>query len=260
MSRCAVAGVGVYTPGFLSTAAFLQGTPDASSPAPTGALLDKHSRRRASQLTKAFADVYKEALDEAGFDVTTVAAIFGSALGEADVTIGLLDQLWRGPGALSPMRFAASVHNAASGVVSIGTKNTGFTTAIGADHNTPAMALLEGMAFVLTHDTPVIVVCGDEAAPQNLVSGDEGWDFLTCAIALAPDHEADARMPRLAAPERAGSDAAHVALGELPRGLAQNPVVGLLDLICALRSGQSGKLRLDRGRGHGYCAQIVRPS
>lgn len=257
MSECAVAGVGVYTPGFASTAAFLQGVPDRASPAPSGALLDKHSRRRASQLTKAFADVYKEALDEAGFDAATVAAVFGSALGEADTTIGLLDQLWRGPGALSPMRFAASVHNAASGVVSIGTKNTGFTTAIGADHNTPAMALLEGMAFVLTHDTPVIVVCGDEAAPQNLVSGEEGWDFLTCAVALAPAHTAPSSLPRLAAPAKAEPSVAHA---ELPRGLAQNPVVGLLDLIRALRSGEAGRLRLDRGRGHGYCAQIVRPS
>jgi hypothetical protein len=257
MSECAVAGTGVYTPRFVGTTAFMQGAADLASPAPTGALLDKHSRRRASQLTKAFADVYQEALEEAGFEATSVAAVFGSALGEADTTIGLLDQLWRGPGALSPMRFASSVHNAASGVVSIGTKNTGFTTALGADHDTPAMALLEGMAFVLTHDTPVIVVCGDEAAPQNLVSGDEGWDFLTCAIALAPADTAPANLPRLAAPAKA---APSVALAELPRGLAQNPVVGLLDLIRALRSGEAGRLRLDRGRGHGYCAQIVRAS
>ena len=34
MSECAVAGVGVYTPGFASTAAFMQGAPDPALPAP----------------------------------------------------------------------------------------------------------------------------------------------------------------------------------------------------------------------------------
>lgn len=258
-ARCAIAGVGLYTPGFPNASAFVSGARDDAAPAPAGALLDKHSRRRASELTKALADVYKEALDEAGLEATQVAAVFGSALGEANTTIGLLDQLWRGPGALSPMRFAASVHNTAAGVVSIGTKNTGFTTAMGADHDTPAMALLEGLAFVITHDTPVIVVCGDEAAPANLVRGDEGWDFLTCAVALLPLTAAKQDLPLLAAVE---PSAGRLTLEqpELPRGLAQNPCVGLVDLISAVRAGRSGRVRLDRGRGRGYCAEIVRTS
>jgi Beta-ketoacyl synthase, N-terminal domain len=256
---CAIAGVGVYTPGFISASAFIGGTRAEAASPPQGALLDKHSRRRASELTKAFADVYKEALEESGLEATQVAAVFGSALGEANTTIGLLDQLWRGPGALSPMRFAASVHNTAAGVVSIGTKNTGFTTAIGADHDTPAMALLEAVAFVVTHDTPVIVACGDEAAPANLVRGDEGWDFLTCAVVLLPLTAAAPGLPLLAALEPSLGKPT-LTQAELPRGLAQNPEVGLLDLISALRTGQVGRVRLDRGRGRGYCAEIVRTS
>jgi hypothetical protein len=218
----------------------------------SGELLDKHSRRRASELTKACADVYRDALLQASLPPLEVAAVFGSSLGEASITIGLLEQLWNGPGMLSPMRFAASVHNAAAGVVSISTKNTGFTTALGADFDTPAMALLEGMAFALVHDTPVIVVCADEGAPSNLVDNDEGWEFLACAVALVPAAEG---LPRISAPVR--GDAGWTIPG-LPRSLAQNPCVGLLDLIAALRDSAVSKVRLDRGRGHGYTVDVIR--
>jgi hypothetical protein len=265
-AQCAVAGVGLFTPRFANWAAFREARPGLLTESeaqtarvqPTGALLDKHARRRASDLTKALSDAYQEALEQAGFAPATVSAVFGSALGEASITIGLLDQLWRGPGALSPMRFAASVHNAASGVVSIGTKNMGFTTALGADHDTPAMALLEGMAFVLSHGIPAIVVCGDEAAPVNLVSGDEGWDFLTCAIALAPLDSAAPSWPRISAPSPGVGGVTAVATW--PRQLAQNPVVGLLDLIAALEDGEHTEVRLDRGRGRGFGTRIVRPA
>jgi hypothetical protein len=252
-AQCAIAGVGLFTASFANAPAFLAGRSESAAAA-SGELLDKHSRRRASDLTKACADVYREALVQAGFDALEVAAVFGSALGEASITIGLLEQLWRGPGMLSPMRFAASVHNAAAGVVSIGTKNTGFTTALGADHDTPAMALLEGMAFALVHDTPVIVVCADEGAPENLVSQDEGWDFLACAVALAPVGRAPAGAPRISAPAKSSG----WVLPGLPHRLAQNPSVGLLDLIAGLAQRDVACVRLDRGQGHGYCVNVSR--
>lgn len=254
-AQCAVVGVGVFCARFPNAAAFLAGNASDVPAAASGELLDKHSRRRASDLTKACAEVYREALVQGACDPLEVAAVFGSALGEASITIGLLDQLWRGPGMLSPMRFAASVHNAAAGVVSIGTKNTGFTTALGADFDTPAMALVEGMAFALVHDVPVIVVCADEGAPENLVDNEEGWDFLATAVALAPASRAHQGAPRISAPvlKNAGW-----ITPDLPRGFAQNPSVGLLDLIAGVSQREVSRVRLDRGRGHGYCVDIVR--
>jgi len=255
---CAVAGVGLFTREFGDCAVFERGEPASEPLVPAGALLDKHARRRASDLSKGFAEAYKQALEQAGFEASTVGAVFGSALGEASITLGLLDQMFApaGGGALSPMRFAASVHNAASGVVSIGTKNMGFTTAIGADYDTAAMALIEGIAYVATHDQPAIVVCGDEAAPANLVQGDQGWEFLTSAVALAPHASAASGLPRITAPALGvGGDWAGPALS---KGLAFNPVVGLLDLIAALKSGGQEAVRLDRGRGRGFGTRIVR--
>ena len=252
---CAVAGVGLFTPRYAGLKELRAGQPCAEPRAPSGELLDKHSRRRASDLTKACADAYQQALQQAGVDAVSCGAVLGMALGEASTTIGLLDQLWRGPGMLSPMRFAASVHNAAAGVVSIGTKNTGFSTALGADFDTPAMALLEGMTFVLTQQLPVIVVCADEAAPENLVENEEGWDFLVTAVALAPTDSAARDLPRITAPERG---VASWTTPDLPPGLAQSPVVGLLDLVAALSDERARDARLDRGRGHGYGVRILR--
>jgi hypothetical protein len=254
--QSAVASVGFFSPRYGDRAALVRGERAADAREPVGALLDKHSRRRASVLTKAFADVYEQALKAAQFDAVTIGAVFGSALGEASTTLGLLEQLWRGSGALSPMRFAASVHNAAAGVVSIGTQNTGFTTALGADHDTPAMALLEGMAFVAVHDLPAIVVCGDESAPADLVQGDEGWEFLACALALAPHASAPSEWLRITAPEPGVGSLPDAPV--LPQGLAQNPVVGLLDLILALDGVTAGAVRMDRGLGRGFGARIVR--
>jgi hypothetical protein len=256
--QCAILGVGAFSARFANASAFTSRTELSAPAAASGELLDKHSRRRASDLTKACADVYREALTQAGCDALEVAAVFGSAVGEASVTIGLLEQMWRGPGMLSPMRFAASVHNASAGVVSIGTKNTGFTTALGADFDTPAMALLEGMAFALVHETPVIVVCADEGAPENLVSADEGWEALACAVALAPAGRAPAGAPYISAPFIDADRKAGWLSPELPSTLARNPSVGLLDLIAAVAQRDVGVVRLDRGRGHGYCVKLRR--
>lgn len=284
--QCAVLGAGVFSSRYRNAAALLaaagvnvgaahggephaagssngiaaRGGPVSGVAAASGELLDKHSRRRASELTKACADVYREALLQAALDPVEIAAVFGSALGEANTTIGLLDQLWRGPGMLSPMRFAASVHNAAAGVVSIGTKNKGFTTALGADHDTPAMALMEGFAFALVHQTPVIVVCADEGAPADLVDEEQGWDFLAAAVAIAPAALAPARWqgrPRIGAPV-ARPEAAGWVFSDLPRALTQNPSVGLFDLIAGVARSDVSSIRLDRGRGHGYSVSVVR--
>jgi hypothetical protein len=262
----AVAGIGLHLPGFPNLAAW-RSRIAVTGAAASGALLDKHSKRRASEFTKSLADVYAEALSAAqeaaaahGADTVwrpdCVASVFGSALGEVSTMISLLEQMWREGGALSPMRFAGSVHNAAAGVVSIGTKNTGFTTSLGADHDTPAMALLEAIGLVLSRNEPVIVACGDEAAPSDLVGGAFGWDAVCCALALLPANSAPPGLVRLSQPQL-GSPT--LAPPSLPNALAHNPETGMLDLIDHLVQGSRGSVRLDRGRGRGYCVDILRP-
>ena len=193
----AVIGAGAFVPGFGGLAGWSQGKATPEGDTPDASLVPARQRRRASLLSKAFAHAYAEALQVSGVAAPEVASVFGSALGEASTMIGLLDQMWSEAAMLSPMKFATSVHNAASGLLSIATENRGFTTSLGADFDTPAMALMEGLGLVAARRTPVVVCCGDEAPPDELVPDGAGWSLLCAAIVLAPIDAAPADAPRL---------------------------------------------------------------
>ena len=250
--RVAVLGWGVFVPGYAGFGGWRDGRADPEFEKPKATIVPARQRRRASLLSRALADAYGDAVTMAGFEPATVASVFGSALGEASTMIGLLDQMWDPDAMLSPMKFATSVHNAASGMVSIATENRGFTTSMGADFDTPAMALLEGIGWVAAHDEPMVVCCGDEAPPADLVPDGAGWGLLAAAIALGP---ADVHP---SAPMLSGLSihTAEIAHSQLERDLHQNPNVGLLDLIAAVAAGETGWLGLDRGPGRQFAIEL----
>jgi len=255
----AVLGCGAFVSGFTGLPGFARGEPTADRESPRAALVPLRQRRRASLLSKAFADAYGEVLETAGLEPTAVASVFGSALGEASTMIHLLDQMWLEAGALSPMRFATSVHNAASGMISIATGNRGITTSLGADFDTPGMALLEGMGIALSERMPVIICCADEAPPEGLVkgSGKGGWDLLSVAIAIgAPD----VSQSPLAVLSGVAIEEATLPPAVIAEGLVANPIVGLLDLALAIHAGSSGRIRLDRGAGRGFSVRLASAS
>ena len=250
-----VTGVGVWLVGVPNAAAWAEGATNEEVVKPVGSGLDKRNRRRASQHARALSDVYAEALEQAGADAETVATVFGSSLGEAGTMIKLLDQIHRDKESPSPMAFAMSVHNAASGLVSIGGKNRGFTTSIAADYDTPAMAIAEAVGVTSRFRTPVVVACSDEAAPPDLVPENERFDAVAAAVCIeGVDSGTDKALARIrgplfAEPTIEGADAD-------PR-VALNPQMGLLDLVDAIQKGKRGLLRLDRGRGRGWCLEIA---
>ena len=249
-----VAGVGLFMPDFPTAADWRVARRSDEPQSPSGSRLDRRARGRSSVLTKALADAYFEAADAAGVELGKSAAVFGSALGEVGTMLGLLNQMWRDREAPSPMAFALSVHNAASGVVSIATKNRGFTTSLGADHDTPAMALMEAIGLIAERGEPVVVVCGEEPTPTALVPDDEAWELATMAIALAPRQADGGAQLRLRGPFKASPT---LNGPELRPTLARNPQVGLLDLIWAIEARKSGTIALDRGRGAGWCMEVL---
>jgi 3-oxoacyl-(acyl-carrier-protein) synthase len=203
---------------------------------------------------KGMADAYEQALAESKCDAEQVAAIFGSALGEARTMIGLLDQMWAERESPSPMAFANSVHNAASGAVSIGTKNRSFTTSVAADFDTTAMSLVEAIGLLQNGHDHVIVVCGDEDAPEKLVQENFDWGFLAGALALTADVTDPRCLATLTAPSLTDEEAAQ----PLPRDgkLERNPQIGMLDLIDAVLAGRQENVRLDRGQGRGWHVSV----
>lgn len=249
----AVLGSGAFVPGFAGLGGWAQSVRSDGYEAPTGERVPPRQRRRTSPLTRALADAFFDAVDGTSLDPAVVASVFGSAIGEASTMIGLLDQMWGETGMMSPMKFATSVHNAASGVISIATENRGMTTAIGADYDTPAMALLEGIGWVLDRGESVVVCCGDEAPPEDLVSEGMGWSMMTAAIVLGPTNVAPEASPRLSDLGIAPATIGGRESGEL---VDRNPNIGLLDLVVAIYNRSDGVLSLDRGAGRGYSLRV----
>jgi hypothetical protein len=250
----AINGLGLWVPGFPTAAAWASETADAEAVKPIGAALDRVNRRRASPLDRALADTVAAAMLQAGVDVTTVPVIVGSSIGEAATMIGLLDEMWRHHHPMSPADFTMSVHNAASGLISISNKNRGMTTSLAADHDTPAAALLEGIGLVLAHGGPVVVACGDEPAPPTLVQHAPPWSMLTAAVVLTPFA---ASAPHLASLRVAIGDPATLTLDHFEPMLRNNPQIGLLGVVDAVLRRRAGVLPLDNGSGRGYRAVIA---
>ena len=249
--RAKVIGSGLWMPDAGSLQSWLDGAGEDATPA--GTLIERRSRRRSSEFTRALADSYAQALETSGANPAEVSAVFGSALGEVSTMVGLLDQMWREAEPLSPMAFAMSVHNAAAGVVSISTANQGYTTSSGADFDTPAMSLFEAFGLVAGGDT-VIVTVGDESVPEKLVHGDAGWSMLTAAVALAPVDADVTGAATITLPERVPATLEPATLSPTA---ARNPCAGMIDLISALARGEDGRVALDRGRGRGWSVELT---
>lgn len=247
----AIVGVGLRLIGYPTAAAWRAGERDETPP--KGALIERRSRRRCSPFTKALAEAYGEALDGSGLAPAEVASVFGSALGEVGTMIKLLDTMWVGEEPMSPMAFAMSVHNAASGVVSISTANRGYTTSIGADHDTPAMALYEALGLLAAGAPGVMVTCGDDGVPVELIAEDDGWPLAAAAVALAPVEQAP-DAPRIGWPTMQGGEP--VARAALSARVAENPSAGMIDLVDAVLGKRWGTVALDRGAGSGWSVEL----
>jgi hypothetical protein len=248
-----IAGLGLWLPGFPSLAAWIEGRHDAQAQAPPGRSLDRVSRRRASFLGRAVADVCAEALCDAQVDPATVQTVIGSAIAESATLLGLLEQMWRRKEPVSPAAFTMSVHNAASGLISISSGNRSFTTSLAADENTPAVALLEGIAMVLVTGQPAVVACGDESAPEGLIAEEQSWGPLAAALVLTPQQPG--RRPRAVLRVRRPGRAT-LPPADVDSAVGRNPQIGLVDLIAAVAHGASGCVGLDRGSGLGWIAEI----
>jgi hypothetical protein len=234
-----------------ATAAAADAAADADRPQGTG--LGRMNRRRASQLGRALADVGFEAMAHAAVDPAGVRSVIGSSIAEVSTMLGILEQIWRTREPVSPAAFTVSVHNAASGLLSIATGNRGFTTSLAADADTPAVALLEGMAVVLCTGQPVLVACGDESSPADLVPSGQQWGLAAAAVVLAPLGPGAAPRATLRLVRPARADLPPAAVDEV---VARNPQIGLVDLLDALARGRRGTVALDRGSGQGWCAEI----
>jgi predicted hotdog family 3-hydroxylacyl-ACP dehydratase len=230
-----VRSVGLFAPGFRDVDAFAADRRDAAVTAPRD-VLPPRARRGASLATRMLADVMHQAVERAGFDASAVRTLYGSAFGETDAAVALLAMRHQGDGALSPARFATSVHNTASGLASIAAGNRAFSTALAGGPDTVAMGLLEAGALLHDEPGPLVVAFADEPVPPVL---DERLQFPPLAVAFGLTDRPEgalAAIVDLSRSERAAGDA--------PLPPASNPIENALPLLRAILAARDASAPL----------------
>jgi Beta-ketoacyl synthase, N-terminal domain len=236
-----VRGVGVWTPEAPTLAQFLAGERSAAPMRPAAELLPPRMRGRASPLTAMLANVVEQATRSAGVDPAELPSVFGSAYGEMQTTLCLLQQLWAAE-SLSPAKFQASVHNTAAAQLSIALGNRSFSTSLAAGHDTLAAVLLEASAWLARHPGLLLVACGDEAPSEAL---QPGLSYSPLAAAFVLDNVCGrglARIESISLDEQAVSN-------ERP---SDNPLRPALTLAAAVFAGERTRLRVNEGTALGY--------
>jgi hypothetical protein len=235
-----VRGLGLFTPGFADVTAWREGRPDASVEKPRCQLVDARLKRGSSRFANMLGEVVEQAASEAGLDVRTVPTVYGSSLGEIETMCILLRMLYEEEGKLSPNRFKNSVHNAASGLLSIATSNTAFTTAIAGGERSFETSLLETWAYVDENGGSAILAVADDRPPEPLDKlGDHGALAIAFALSAEPGDEPHLRLSNF---RRAGGPIE--ARARVPKELAPNCAAAGLELLEAVLARRAGTISL----------------
>jgi predicted hotdog family 3-hydroxylacyl-ACP dehydratase len=246
-----VRSIGLFAPGFPDARAFVEQRPDPTALEPRD-VLPARARRGITRTTRMMADVVAQATERAGFDAATVRTVYASAFGETATSVVLLGMLHEGDGALSPARFSTSVHNAASGLVSIANGNRAFSTAIAAGRSTVAMGLLEALTLVHTDPAPTVVVFADEGV-SAVLAPHLNFEPLAVAFGLSGDPEgALATIVDVRRGPRAGGVAP-------PAGFEKNPAAVSLALVRAVFEGRAAVVDLESEGDRPWRATVAPP-
>lgn len=236
-------GVGFWSLGYPSFDAYVAaGLPESLDPPPgseagkpSAELLHPRLRRRTSLLTRMIVTALQEAAQQGGAAPDQTRYVVVSSWGEIETTVELLGQLAVPGGPISPTAFHNSVHNTATGYLSIASGNHWPSTALAAGARALEVGLLEVAAGLVASgpsDRPsdaerprdAVLVIAEERLPQPFERPDADPSFaLALHFAATPGR-----------PTHASSRDCHV---ELVEGLAApgTSPTGLPSLVAATR-------------------------
>jgi hypothetical protein len=244
--RAYLRGVGLWTPAYPSFEGWCAaGMPEdiASSAEPATArppaeMLHPRLRRRTSVFTRATVTALEAAAARGGAALEDVRLVLVSSFGEIETTVELLAQLAEPQGPVSPTKFHNSVHNTATGYMSIASGNHRESTALAGGPHNLEIAALELLAGLASDHGDAVLIIAEELLPAPFARPDADPTF---AVALhfgaepgGPQHPSslDIRVA-LAGVAGAGGDA---ATGGIPSMLP--PTLALLRGIGRLTTGQ----------------------
>ncbi len=248
-----VGGAGLWSPGYSSPGDWLEGRHDSSVIRPPCAMIDSRIKRHTSLVTRMATEAIGQAAVQSGANLGEVPMVFGSSNGEILTAFLLLDMI-EADGIPSPARFMNSVHNTASGHVSISHGNTGFSTSLAAGLSTFAMCMLEAITWLELRGGSIMISVADESLPDHLsVFG--RYDPLGLAFQLSADAPSAGNLGRLSNLRR---ECHREPPGVIPGKLRANPVaVGLL-LLEALLRGRCGPVPVALD-ADGWCVDLLAP-
>jgi len=246
-----IGGVGLFATGFADVTQWREGRPDPTIEVPRCSLVDARLKRGSSVFARSLGEVVEQASAAAGFDLKTVPTFYGSSLGEIVTMVTLLRMLYEEDGKLSPNRFKNSVHNAASGLVSIGTENTSFSTAIAGGARSFEATLIEAWSYLHVVGGHAILAVADGQPPEPLDQL-EDHGGLAVAFALVAGEGEGAVLRDLRAVEQSPKRHARV-----PADLRANCAAVGLELLDAVLAGRSGTVALSPEGGAQRVAELV---
>lgn len=183
-------GVGLWTPAYPSFEAWVAaGMPDSlavdeaqrNAVRPAAELLHPRLRRRTSVLTRASVTALEAAAEEGGTTLDALRFVLVSSFGEIETTVELLEQLAEPQGPVSPTKFHNSVHNTATGYMSIASGNHREATALAGGPHNLEIATLELLAGLAIDGGDAVLMIAEELLPAPFARPDADPTF---AVAL----------------------------------------------------------------------------
>jgi hypothetical protein len=254
-------GIGFWSPalpGWAAAQPALRGEPfePAAARRPAPALLPPAERRRAPDTVALALEVAAEAVAGSGHDAAELPSVFASAYGDLGLLDNLCSTLATQPTLVSPTRFHNSVHNAASGYWTIGTRCHAGSSALSAFRHSFAAGLLEAATQCVADHTPVLLVAYDGPAVGALASAAESEGLLAAALLLSPARGARSRWSlRLAL--QSPAPAAPALRSAAAQGLARNAMADALPVCEALAAGAATALALPLSAATGLGLSII---
>jgi hypothetical protein len=183
-------GVGLWTPAHSSFASwcaagmpkdFAGGHQRVTSALPVADLLHPRLRRRTSVFTRATVTALQVAVGQGGAALADVRLVLVSSFGEIETTVELLEQLAEPHGPVSPTKFHNSVHNTATGYMSIASGNHRESTALAGGPHNLEIAVLELLAGLEMEGGDAVLLIAEELLPPPFSRPDADPTF---AVAL----------------------------------------------------------------------------
>jgi hypothetical protein len=247
MAKVDLTGVGVWSESFSGWGQFCavaDGTSVEADSKLQPELIPARERRRAPHFVKMAIEVMDQACTMAGIDRSSVATVFGSGMGDMQITDYMCRTLATMPRTISPTKFHNSVHNAATGYWSIATESHAPASAVSGYAHSSSIAMLEGATQAMEENIPVLVTVQEGAAPTPFKSIYDCDRPLAVSLLFTPPGmgpspfcELQVGVSRHDLPKEKPSLLASGAL----RG---NFVVELLDLLLVVANGKSRSVNL----------------